>query len=1320
MNPDHTKRRHKVIFKKFLKYVCLGTLIVLTSILIIIAIFQIPMVQKMAADAFLDRLSQRLHRNISVDKISFSLFGKVEIKGFTFSDDPEFSALPMASVESVVCIFNPMSIMRNKLHIYQLILKKPAFRLIYNKDREANIFCGRPRKKKKKRDRSDDSAIRKIFNTIPVDHISIIHGTYDFQFAPNNLLISVPLFNLEAKHLSGKDEMRLQFESAGVRVQQGKRLDVAADVNLMADFWGDGVHHSQLTVISSAGDIWINGSCKLDKFTDPALDFSANAWIRSEEIVKMLKLPVQIHGNIGLKSSGTGPARDLIIRADLFGRNLSIDRLPVQSIYTHVVFSDKSFDFPTIAADIYSGKLHGTGKISFQPEKNMVFNARLDNFNVRDACESQKIPILFPGSGTLNLHLENPGLKSETVIMNGNLTATESTTDSIFQPLSLFADFRFQDRTFQIPNARLFNDKIRIGFQNGEFSKSKFRGRIDVDCENADLILQRISKYYRTTLNIPALKGRISAGARLTGKTRAYKIQFKCVSPDLKFRENLKLGNISLTGFVTPEMLSVSNILLNGYLSHLNGRFRLAFSHLKQSGTILEAVALDIHSIKLSELNKLIHLKIPIGGIASGSVFLNTSELPEKRSHLKIQRLSVNKIQLGKTVLDCNWNKNGIFNLNLTADEGTGKIHMHGNFPFHDHQDWSLSAENFDISRLNTIQPIPVSGSGNIRIETSADTSPETIHITGLIPDCAIRNQAVGDTRIEALLTRGKFTDIQWKAVVGEAQAVLSGQTVLANSIATSLNAAFYDMQIPTLIAVSPIFNMAPQIKGTLSGIASLSILGSDLSSLDVKTRISKLSGTIFDLPLDLQKPTVILVKGKNVTINRAEFKNRDLNLDLSGRMILGGDLDIQLSGDWNLARIASLTNFINKPKGLLTYDVQITGPPTDPDFSGSALIQELYFKNPLFKIDGEDFHSEIKFNHKLASIEYFEGMANGAYFNLEGDIGIKNFVPRMFDLRLSSQWLPFEFPEHFKSIADIDLNLSGNSVSPLLEGSIHIFKSLYNQRISIKSMIVNESRKKLIMRQRKWKPLFSENPAFNPKLKINIQAPNNVVIDNNFAKMEMKIDMDVAGELAKFRLLGQVEAIKGEILYQGRTFKIDHASLSFNNKTQIDPYIDLSASSDIESYHVTVEITGPVFSNPQVKLYSSPPLNDLDLVSLVGLGKTSEQLTASENNYIAGGVGYVTGGIQDEMERRFKSWMGFDEFNIDPILSSTDESPTARITVKKSFSPDLSVTYSRSVGTLGDLLILEYKLSDTLFLVGQKNEDGSLGTKLKFRWEIR
>ena len=83
----------------------------------------------------------------------------------------------------------------------------------------------------------------------------------------------------------------------------------------------------------------------------------------------------------------------------------------------------------------------------------------------------------------------------------------------------------------------------------------------------------------------------------------------------------------------------------------------------------------------------------------------------------------------------------------------------------------------------------------------------------------------------------------------------------------------------------------------------------------------------------------------------------------------------------------------------------------------------------------------------------------------------------------------------------------------------------------------------------------------------------------------------------------------------------------------------------------------------------------------------------------------------------RFNRLFGLDQFRIDPLTSSSGALSSARVTVGKQLSRDLSVTYSYDPSqTEEQILELEWRLSRSLLLVLTQNGDGTYAVDA--RWE--
>jgi translocation and assembly module TamB len=142
--------------------------------------------------------------------------------------------------------------------------------------------------------------------------------------------------------------------------------------------------------------------------------------------------------------------------------------------------------------------------------------------------------------------------------------------------------------------------------------------------------------------------------------------------------------------------------------------------------------------------------------------------------------------------------------------------------------------------------------------------------------------------------------------------------------------------------------------------------------------------------------------------------------------------------------------------------------------------------------------------------------------------------------------------------------------------------------------------------------------------------------------------------------------------------------------------------------------------------LSSDPPLSAVQILNLLaGADETAvASLTQSQSEQArlaASGAATLAAGRLSEqvgLERQAERLFGLNRFSIDPSLVRGNVSnPTARLTVGKRLTPDLSVLYSFDMrGTEERLLSVEYTLSDRLsVLLTQSTLDG-LGFDLRVR----
>src|SRR6202020_2394177 len=141
-----------------------------------------------------------------------------------------------------------------------------------------------------------------------------------------------------------------------------------------------------------------------------------------------------------------------------------------------------------------------------------------------------------------------------------------------------------------------------------------------------------------------------------------------------------------------------------------------------------------------------------------------------------------------------------------------------------------------------------------------------------------------------------------------------------------------------------------------------------------------------------------------------------------------------------------------------------------------------------------------------------------------------------------------------------------------------------------------------------------------------------------------------------------------------------------FTNPGRIDPTIDLDATAQVENYDITVGVDGTA-TNLKPTYRSEPPLSEADIFALLALGRTQEEAQLYQEQEVQQGANPTTsallgGALNATVSNRIGKLFGGGTVKIDPALVGTLGNSTARITVQKQLSRQLSVTQPTNVNS--------------------------------------
>jgi translocation and assembly module TamB len=221
--------------------------------------------------------------------------------------------------------------------------------------------------------------------------------------------------------------------------------------------------------------------------------------------------------------------------------------------------------------------------------------------------------------------------------------------------------------------------------------------------------------------------------------------------------------------------------------------------------------------------------------------------------------------------------------------------------------------------------------------------------------------------------------------------------------------------------------------------------------------------------------------------------------------------------------------------------------------------------------------------------------------------------------------------------------------------------------------------------------------------------------------------DLTLRGTYDRPVLLGHADVDRGQVVFEGRRYRVTRGSIDLTNVTRIDPFFDVEAETNVrvigQTYRVTVSAAGTT-DRLSPKFESDPPLPTADVLALLfsDVQRTdAPELRARSNpNQTETDIlqtratQALTSPLSTGVGKVVEQTFGVDTFQLTPSFinpyntQTTRLNPTARVTIGKQISDRAYLTFSRSLNTTfnDQIIVLEYDASDRWYWQLSRNED--------------
>jgi len=391
--------------------------------------------------------------------------------------------------------------------------------------------------------------------------------------------------------------------------------------------------------------------------------------------------------------------------------------------------------------------------------------------------------------------------------------------------------------------------------------------------------------------------------------------------------------------------------------------------------------------------------------------------------------------------------------------------------------------------------------------------------------------------------------------------------------------------------------------------------------------------------------------------------------------------------------------------EGRVNYLGEVRGGQGPPQIKGAIDFQGPIFPLERFAHALRDYSGLMFVENKKVTFRSLQAKLGGGDVQGYGELMFGNGRVENIDLKIEGKDMLLSPLERTRALTDGSLNLLKDSNRFVLEGDLLARKLSWRREVDEKFIFYSSP-----YYERREEPGFFDDLTLN----IRLRADDNAWMENSLGTVRGRFDLTLTGNVMTPVVVGDIEALDGDVYFQDRKFKILNGRLSFINPSAIEPYLSFKGETYVKDYRVTFSLDGPV-DRLTPELSSSPPLPPEDVLALLALGESFKRTYSYDTSTLLTTYSLVSFQLSEEAKKRAEGLFVIDRFRIDPFIMGSSPEMAARLTVGKKISRNFFILYSANLRTQREEIArLEWELTDDLSIVGTRDEKGRISIDVK------
>jgi translocation and assembly module TamB len=629
----------------------------------------------------------------------------------------------------------------------------------------------------------------------------------------------------------------------------------------------------------------------------------------------------------------------------------------------------------------------------------------------------------------------------------------------------------------------------------------------------------------------------------------------------------------------------------------------------------------------------------------------------------------------------------------------------------------NVSGRNLDLARFPRLQTsrFTAEGVADFTVRASGTFDQPSVEAHVHLKDLALDKERAGDFYVDAV-THGRQLDLKAHSDSARADLTLVGSVLLEHDFPADLNLAFRHLDADSLLRIY----LPGKITGHSAVDGTLQVRGPLRTPRDLKVaaEIQSFSAEVGHVQVQNVGPIRFEVADQTVMLENLHLAGSGTDFTAHGRAHLTGarELDLRLDGSVNMMLLQSLNPKI-LARGTLGVNLDASGTLSQPVLQGRLEVKNTFVSHNDFPSGLSDLNGVLRFDRNRIQIEKLSGSTGGGTVALTGSATYQS-GGLLLDFGATAQGVRLRYPPGVSSTANADLRLTGSTNSAVLSGDVLVTKLAVTPGFDFAAYI-EKSKQAVVLTE-------SESLQSRLKLDVHVMTTPELQMQTATARLSGNADLRVRGTADRPAILGRVEVLEGEISFNGTKYQLERGDVTFANPAKTQPLIDMTATTRVRDYDITVRFRGDasVPSGLKVTWQSEPQLPEADVIALLALGRTREESAAASSGGSFGFGGeasnlLINQALNSTVNSRLQRLFGASRVKIDPqgLASETNVVRGPQVTVEQQVARNLTLTYSTNVSVSNQQIIqVEYNVTRNISIVALRDQNGVVSFDFKIR----